>query len=83
VLPVDGLYPIHDVTSSGLTQDWDVVEPNQNRHGPAIEENNFGWIEIEWDQADPVIVLSVVDLAGTTRVSKRVPLSQLEVPSEK
>ncbi|MFT5189424.1 MAG: alkaline phosphatase D [Verrucomicrobiales bacterium] len=78
VLEVEDLYPIHDVTSSGLTQDWDSVEPNQNRHGPVVRENNFGQIEIDWDSSDPIIALSIVDNTGTTRVIKRVPLSSLK-----
>lgn len=78
VLPVDGLYSLHDVTSSGLTEDWDKVEPNQNRYGEAIQENNFGLIEIEWAEEDPEITLSVVDLTGTARVQKKVSLSELQ-----
>lgn len=60
-----------------------MVEPNQNRHGPAVQENNFGLIEIEWERADPVVALSIVDLQGATRVTKRVPLSALRIAPER
>lgn len=79
VLDVEDLYPIHDVTSSGLTEDWDSVEPNQNRHGPVVRENNFGLIEIDWESEDPVISLGIIDLTGTMRVQKRIPLSTLQI----
>ena len=77
VLEVEDLYPIHDITSSGLTQDWDSVEPNQNRHGPVVRENNFGLIEIDWAASDPIVQMSLTDITGATRVLKRIPLSAL------
>lgn len=83
VLDVKGLYPLHDVTSSGLNKDWDSVEPNQNRHGPVVREFNFGMIEIDWEAADPIITLSITDVDKTKRVSKRVPLSTLSLQKKK
>ena len=82
VLDVKGLYPLHDVTASGINKDWDNVEPNQNRHGPAVRIFNFGMIEIDWAERDPVLSLSIVDLNGETRVTKRVVLSDLRIGAE-
>ncbi len=82
VLDVEGLYPLHDVTASGLNKDWDDVEPNQNRHGPVVREFNFGMIEIDWIVTDPVIALSITDVHGKTRVTKRLPLSTLAIGNE-
>ena len=79
VLEVEDLYPIHDVTSSGLNRDWDSVDPNQNRHGPVVREFNFGLIDIDWDAADPVLELSLTNVHGDTPVRKRVPLSTLRI----
>lgn len=42
----DGMYPIYDVTSSGITEDWDSVEPNKNRVGEVVRNNNLGMIRI-------------------------------------
>ncbi|MEM6772525.1 MAG: alkaline phosphatase D family protein, partial [Bacteroidota bacterium] len=39
---------IYDVTSSGITSTWDVIEPNDNRVGQALPQNNVGLIEIEF-----------------------------------
>ena len=46
----DGLYPIYDLTSSGLNKDWPRVEPNKNRVGTACRLFNFGSLEIDWEQ---------------------------------
>jgi alkaline phosphatase D len=80
VLQIDDVYPLHDVTSSGLTQDWDSLEPNQNRYELAVRENNFGSIEIDWEVVDPVVTLKLTDLENTLRVSKSIKLSTLSLP---
>jgi alkaline phosphatase D len=46
----DGLYPIYDLTSSGLNRDWPHIEPNKNRVGKACKFFNFGTLEIDWEQ---------------------------------
>jgi alkaline phosphatase D len=71
-----GQYPAYDVTSSGITETWDVLEPNDNRLGEAVMENNFGLIEIDWG-ADPTLHLQLFDVMGRQRVSHHVPLSEL------
>ena len=48
-LEVEGAYPIYDVTSSGITETWDVIEPNGHRIGTATPQNNIGLIEITKD----------------------------------
>jgi alkaline phosphatase D len=79
VLHADGLYPLHDVTSSGLTETWPTIEPNPNRFGEPVRENNFGMIEIDWRKKDPVLSLQLIDVAGTVRVKKEVRLSELQL----
>jgi alkaline phosphatase D len=63
----DGVYPIFDVTSSGLTETWPRVEPNANRTGEVVRENNFGMIEIDWSRPDPRITLRIYDVTGALR----------------
>jgi alkaline phosphatase D len=46
----DKTYPIYDVTSSGITQTWYNIEPNKNRVGTALAQNNIGLIEITKQQ---------------------------------
>jgi alkaline phosphatase D len=47
-ISTDGLYPIYDLTSSGLNKDWPHVEHNKNRVGKACSLFNFGMLEIDW-----------------------------------
>lgn len=72
------LYPLYDVTASGLTQDWYNVEPNRYRVGEAVRENHFGMIEIDWAAEDPLITLQIVDLPGTVRQKHEIRLSDLK-----
>jgi len=73
----EGGYPIYDVTSSGITEVWDSVEPNENRLGDTIRENNFGMINIDWSSSDPLLTFLIIDVNGTSRVEYKVKLSGL------
>ena len=42
-------YPLYDLTSSGLTEDWAVRVPNALRVGEAHHRANFGLVEIDWE----------------------------------
>ncbi|MGH7502318.1 MAG: alkaline phosphatase D family protein [Longimicrobiales bacterium] len=64
---VPGLYPLWDVTSSGITETWPSVEPNSNRVGEVVRENNFGEIEIDWSGEEPHIALRLFDVTGALR----------------
>jgi alkaline phosphatase D len=72
-----GLYPIYDVTSSGITSTWDFATPNDNRIDGPIMENNFGLIKINWEASDPEITLQIHDVSGNERISRTVKLSEL------
>lgn len=74
----EGLYPLYDVTASGLTERWYNVEPNRFRVGEAVRENHFGMIDIDWDKADPVITMKIVDVPGTVQNRHEIPLSTLK-----
>ena len=75
-MEVEGLYPIYDVTSSGITQDWDSVEPNKNRVGEVIRDNNVGLIQINWEE-EPELTFTIFDVTMQERVKHSVKLSQL------
>jgi alkaline phosphatase D len=74
---VDGGYPLWDLTSSGLTEVWDVPTPNQRRVSPVVAEVNFGLLDIDFDAAGGQVTLGIRDLTGTTRISETVALSSL------
>lgn len=68
-------YPLYDVTSSGITETWDVIEPNANRIGDAVPQNNVGLITIDF--ATQTLTLSLVDASGQAQAQHRVSLGDL------
>jgi len=60
------LYPLYEVTSSGLNQTGLPEEENRFRvEGTEIyNQPNFGLIEVDWQQEDPAIRLEIRDVDG-------------------
>jgi len=77
-LDVNVPYPLYDLTSSGLTEVWPVLPPNDLRVGEALREANFGVIEIDWGVA-PQLRLEIRDGNGLTRMAHRIKLGELKV----
>lgn len=81
-------YPLYDVTSSSLNAPSGNFTPetkvrfaneiNSYRVGLTWFDTNFGTVEIDWKQADPVVRLQVRDEKGTVVLQQRVNLSQLK-----
>ncbi len=72
-------YPLHDVTSSGLTEVWNVTPPNALRVQPILREPNFGLLEIDWAGVAPRVAMQVRDLRGTVRLERELNASDLVV----
>lgn len=77
-LESDNCYPIYDLTSSGLSEEWKFAVPNKNRIGEPIMENNFGLINIDWESSDVEITLEIWDANNTLRIQQLVKLSELK-----
>lgn len=77
VLKEDGLYPIYDVTSSGITSTWHFPTPNDNRIEGPIMENHFGILSIDWSLPDPIVKMEIIDVRDNQRVEWSVPLSTI------
>lgn len=75
-----GLYPIYDITASGITETWPKIEPNQFRVADAVPENHFGMIDIDWDAKNPTISFKIINLKGETRLNENVDLASLQFP---
>lgn len=73
----DAGYPLYDLTSSGITEEWAEIAPNDNRVGEPVAENNFGFVEIAWGDGDDAIDLGIVDVTGAERLRHRVMASGL------
>jgi alkaline phosphatase D len=72
-----GLYPIYDVTASGITSTWDFATPNDNRIDGPVMENHFGLLTIDWAVEDPSITMEIIDVTGKGRIKRKVLLSEL------
>lgn len=66
-----GDWPLYELTSSGLTEEWSAISPNRHRVGEAFAEANFGLIEIDWDSPGPDLSLSVTNEAGRRLIEHR------------
>jgi alkaline phosphatase D len=74
----EGVYPLYDLTASGITSTWDFATPNDNRIAGAVMENHFGLITFDWAPADPLIKLQIIDVKGQERISHSIKLSELQ-----
>lgn len=80
LLPKAVGYPLYDLTSSGLTEAnkrFRALEVNQHRVATMNWGNNFGYINIDWYAADPVIRLQIRDEAGEVTIQQKVLLSTI------
>jgi alkaline phosphatase D len=73
----EGLYPIYDVTASGITSTWDFATPNSNRIDGPVMENHFGLISFDWTKADPEITMQIIDAKGEARITRKIKLSDI------
>ena len=72
-----GLYPLYDLTSSGLTNVYPFVGANKNRIMKAFRGRNFGTIDIDWSSKDPILTIGLKDINGQKVLSKSIPHSEL------
>lgn len=77
VLKDKGLYPIYDVTASGITSTWHFATPNENRIEGPIMDNHFGLLTLDWKQKDPVIKMEIHDIRGNQRIEHTIRLSEI------
>jgi alkaline phosphatase D len=78
-LDVNVPYPLWDLTSSGLTEEWRVPTPNANRASEVIADANFGWIDVDWQGEATTLALGITDARGLERLSWKLPLAELSV----
>jgi alkaline phosphatase D len=76
VLREPGLYPIYDVTSSGITSTWLFATPNKNRIEGPVMDNHFGLLTIEW-QKDPVLNMEIIDVRNNQRIEYSIRQSDI------
>lgn len=57
-------WPLLEVTSSGLTEEWKAISPNRHRVGDAFAVANFGLLEIDWSGERPTVDVIIRDVSG-------------------
>ncbi len=75
---VPDMYPIYDVTSSGLSSKWHFATPNKNRIEGPVMENHFGLLTIDWEHKNPMIKMEVWDINNNQRFEYTIRLDELQ-----
>lgn len=75
-LKEEGLYPVYDVTASGITSTWDFATLNTNRIEGPVMDNHFGLLTITWEK-DPVIRMEIIDKYNNSRVEYTINGSEI------
>lgn len=81
----EGPYPLYDLTSSALNQEWPQATnlPNPLRVGDTVYPYpNYGSVTIDWSHDDPQIHLGIHDEEGDPVLRHTVSLSHLQPDSE-
>lgn len=73
----EGVYPIYDVTSSGLSSTWHFATPNKNRIEGPIMENHFGLLTFTSVDNEVSIKAEIFDLTGNQRIEYTIPLDEI------
>jgi alkaline phosphatase D len=67
----DREWPLIELTSSGLTEEWTAVSPNVHRVGEAYPIANYGNIEFNTDDSKSSLLLSIKDVEGEVLIEQR------------
>jgi alkaline phosphatase D len=81
-LQENGLYPLYDITSSGITSTWDFATPNKNRIEGPVMDNHFGLLTITWEK-DPVIQMQIIDKYNNSRIEYTIKASDISFAANK
>lgn len=72
-----GLYPIYDITASGITSTWHFATPNANRIEGPVMDNHFGLLTIDWSKKDADIKMEIWDIRDNQRIEYSIKLSSI------
>lgn len=76
------LYPIYDITSSGLSSTWHFATPNQNRIEGPVMENHFGLLTIDWKKPEATLKMEIWDIHDNQRIEYSISLAELKFEGE-
>lgn len=73
------LYPLYDLTASGMTHGHSCAGENINRIHGAYMKPNFGWIDIDWKGKDTQVSLKIISSEeGEVKIEHQIPLKELQ-----
>lgn len=75
---VEGLYPIYDATSSGLTHREEGPKPSKYRVTEPFDNLNFGMIRIHWDEKPVKISQEIYNQKGEMKIQNIINLDDLK-----
>lgn len=78
-LDYEGLYPIYDITSSGITSTWHFATPNENRIEGPVMENHYGLLTINCEKSDPEIKMEIIDLNENQRIEHIISIQKISM----
>jgi alkaline phosphatase D len=70
---IDGI-ELLEVTSSGLSEEWKVPSPNEHRISQTYYQNNYGLIEIAWQQDSAIVEVGFKDVNGKYVASEQLKI---------
>lgn len=76
-MEIPNMYPIYDVTSSGLSSKWLFATPNKNRIEGPVMDNHFGLITIDWKLKIPKIKMEIWDEYDNQRIEYTIKLDEI------
>ena len=69
-------YPLWDITSSGLSEEWKQVSPNKHRVSGYTDEVNYGFFTVVWTK-QPTLHFGLKDIKGDVVMQQRIDLSSI------
>lgn len=72
-----GVYPLYDITSSGITSTWKFATPNDNRIEGPVMENHFGLLSIDCSTDTLDIKVQIIDKKDRVRITRTIKRSEL------
>ena len=75
-------YPLWEVNSSGLTENWEPAAPDRNRLGATFSEDNYGLIRINWSVPDPQVTMEIRGVDNDLVMQNTVRLGELQAGRE-
>ena len=76
---IRNLYPIYDITASGLSSTWHFATPNAYRIEGPVMENHFGLLTINCSLSVPTVKAEIWGVNNNQRIEYTISLDELQL----